>query len=101
MLRRRPAALHLPWHAGESRVTVAAIVSGIGPLSLPNGLQGMVRMNRIMFTLGRWSPAVTGLLLPRLIKGSLPSMEKRVRSGTSPTPDISPQVFAIMAKVVA
>jgi pimeloyl-ACP methyl ester carboxylesterase len=78
------------------RVTVAALVSGIGPLSLPNSTRGMVRMNRIMFTVGHLSPALTGRLLPRLIRSSLPSMEQHVQSGTSPSPDLSPEVFAIM-----
>ncbi len=84
-------------HAQAQRLTVAAVVSGIGPLRLPNSMQGMVRMNRLMFKLGRFSPGLTGLLLPRLIRSSLPSMETHVRNGTSPTPDLSPEVFAIMA----
>lgn len=78
------------------RITVAALISGIGPLSLPDGTRDMMRMNKIMFTLGRLSPALTGLLLPRLVKSSLPSMERNVQNGTSPSPDLSPEVFAIM-----
>ncbi len=84
-------------HALPQRLTVAAVMSGIGPLSLPNSTRDMVRMNRLMFKLGRFSPALTGLLLPRLIQSSIPSMEKHVRDGTSPTSDLSPEVFAIMA----
>lgn len=72
-------------------------MSGIGPLSLPNSTRGMMRMNRLMFTLGRFSPGLTGMLLPRLIRSSLPSMEKHARNGTSPSPELSPEVFAVMA----
>jgi pimeloyl-ACP methyl ester carboxylesterase len=57
----------------------------------------MVRPNKIMFTLGRWSPKLAGFLLPRLIRSSLPSMEQHIQQGTSPSPDLSPEVFAIMA----
>ena len=78
------------------RVTVAALISGIGPLSLPNSTRDMIRSNKIMFTIGRLSPALTGFMLPRLIRASLPSMDKHVQSGTSPTADLSPEVFAIM-----
>jgi pimeloyl-ACP methyl ester carboxylesterase len=79
------------------RLTVAANVSGIGSLSLRNSTRHMLPPNRIMFTIGRFSPALTGFLLPRLIKSSLPSMEKHIQSGTSPTADISPEIFAILA----
>jgi pimeloyl-ACP methyl ester carboxylesterase len=78
------------------RLSACAVVSGIGPLTLPNSLQGMVRTNRIMFTLGRLSPTLTGLLLPRLIKLSLSSTDKHVQHGTSPVQDLSPEAFAIV-----
>jgi pimeloyl-ACP methyl ester carboxylesterase len=81
----------------SQRLTSAAVVSGIGPLSVPHSTQGMQRPNRIMFTVGRFSPALTGFLLPRLIKSSLPTLDKHVQAGTSPSSDISPEVFAIMA----
>lgn len=81
----------------SQRLTSAAVVSGIGPLSLPHSTQTMQRPNRIMFTLGRFSPAMTGFLLPRLIKSSLPALDKHVQAGTSPTASISPEIFAIMA----
>jgi pimeloyl-ACP methyl ester carboxylesterase len=84
-------------HALPQRLTVTAVMSGIGSLRLPKSTQDMVAANRFMFTLGRFSPALAGLLLPRLIKSSLPSMEKHVREGTSPTADLGPAVFAIMA----
>jgi pimeloyl-ACP methyl ester carboxylesterase len=79
------------------RITVAALISGIGPLRLPHSTRDMLRPNKIMFTLGRWSPGLTGFLLPRLIRSSLPSMEQHVQKGTSPSADLSPEVFAIMA----
>jgi pimeloyl-ACP methyl ester carboxylesterase len=78
------------------RVTVAALISGIGPLSLPRATRDMLRMNKIMFTVGHFSPALSGLLLPRLIKSSWPSLEQHVQNGTSPSPALSPEVFAIM-----
>jgi pimeloyl-ACP methyl ester carboxylesterase len=81
----------------SQRLTNAAVVSGIGPLSLPHSTQGMQRPNRIMFSVGRFSPTLTGFLLPRLIKSSLPTLDKHVQAGTSPTSSISPEVFAIMA----
>lgn len=84
-------------HKIPQRISVAAIVSGIGPLGLPNSTSGMVSMNRIMFNLGRFSPALVGFLLPRLLRSSLPSMENHVKQGTSPSVDISPEVFAIVA----
>jgi pimeloyl-ACP methyl ester carboxylesterase len=78
------------------RITVAALISGIGPLRLPHSTRDMLRMNKIMFTVGRWSPALAGFLLPRLIRTSLPTMEQHVQKGTSPSADLSPEVFAIM-----
>jgi pimeloyl-ACP methyl ester carboxylesterase len=84
-------------HELPQRLISTAVVSGIGPLSLPNSFQGMVRMNRIMFKLGRFSPSLTGLLLPHLIRSSLPSMAKLVQQGSSPLSNLSPQAFAIIA----
>ncbi len=79
------------------RIAVAALISGIGPLRLPHSTRDMVRPNKIMFTVGRWSPRLAGFLLPRLIQSSLPSMEQHVQKGTSPSAELSPEVFAIMA----
>jgi pimeloyl-ACP methyl ester carboxylesterase len=84
-------------HELPGRLTAAGVISGIGPLRLPDSTRGMQRTNRIMFTLGRFSPAFAGFLLSRLIRSSLPTMEKHIQDGTSPTPDLSPEVFAIMA----
>lgn len=78
------------------RVTVAALISGIGPLYLPNSTRGMMTVNKMMFTLGRFSPSLAGWVLPRLVRSSLPSMEQHVQDGTSASPDISPDIFAIM-----
>jgi pimeloyl-ACP methyl ester carboxylesterase len=83
-------------HELSKRIISTEVVSGIGPLTLPNSLQGMVRTNRIMFMIGRYSPPLSGLLLTRLIKLTLPSMEKYVLTGASPNPAISPQVFEII-----
>ena len=79
------------------RLKVAGVVSGIGPLSLPGSRRDMIRNNRVMFTLGCYSPALAAFLICRLIKSSLPSMEKHIRQGTSPAPDLSPEIFAILA----
>ncbi len=79
------------------RITIAALISGIGPLRLPHSTRDMLRMNKIMFTVGRLSPMLAGLVLPRLIRTSLPSMEQHVQKRTSPSVDLSPEVFAIMA----
>ena len=79
-------------------LTAVAVVSGIAPLSLPGSTQGMLAPNRIMFTLGRFSPALAGFVLARMIRSSLPSMEAQVRKGASPTPDISPEVYAIVVQ---
>lgn len=78
------------------RVKAAVLVSGIGPLTLPESTRDMLRMNRLMFNLGRRSPQLVGFLLPRLTNASLRSANKHVQQGTSPTPDLSPQLFAIM-----
>jgi pimeloyl-ACP methyl ester carboxylesterase len=78
------------------RVTVTALISGIGPLSLPNSTHEMMQVNKIMFTVGRVSPTLAGWVLPRLVRSSLSSMEQHVQNGTSPSPDLSPDIFAIM-----
>jgi len=57
------------------RITDAALISAIGPLRLPHSTRHMLRMNRIMFNLGRLSPRLVGVILPRLIRTSLPSMK--------------------------
>ena len=78
------------------RITTTALVSGIGPLSLPNSTRDMMQMNKMMFALGHFSPTLAGWALPQLIRSSLPSMEQHVQNGTSPSPEISPRIFAIM-----
>lgn len=61
-------------------------------------MKGMVAANRIMFRLGRFSPFIGSIVLARLIRSSLPSMEKHVAAGTSPSPDISPLVFSVICR---
>jgi pimeloyl-ACP methyl ester carboxylesterase len=78
------------------RLTVAAVVSGIGPLRLPGSTADMVSGNRVIFRLGKLSPRLVALLLPQLMRLSLRSMTRHAQQGTSPTPDISPEHFAIM-----
>jgi pimeloyl-ACP methyl ester carboxylesterase len=79
------------------RITVAALASGIGPLSLPNSTRDMVGMNRMIFTLGRLSPRLAGFVLPRLIRASLRTVEQQAQESRTPSAEISPEVYAIMA----
>lgn len=88
-----PFSLSCACHFG-SRVTVAGVVSGIGPLRTPGSLRAMMRINRMMFTLARFSPGLIGFLLPRLIGSSMAQMETHVQNGTSPSSAIDPETFA-------
>jgi pimeloyl-ACP methyl ester carboxylesterase len=45
------------------RVTVAAIVSGVGPLGDPAAMEGMMRLNRVLATLSRRRVPVVRLLM--------------------------------------
>lgn len=58
----------------------------------------MMSVNRFMFTLGGISPRLGSALLAFLIRSSIPSMNKHVQNGTSPTPDVKPEHFVIVAK---
>lgn len=80
----------------QDRVAAAGVVSGIGPLARPGSLQTMMPVNRIVFALGRVSPGLVGLVLPRLIRSSMPGMEKHVEQGTSPSEAIDPATFAMV-----
>lgn len=91
-----PYALACAYRIPECILRVG-LVSGIGPLRLPASTRQMIPANRIIFQIGKVSPRLAGLLLPRLIQSSLPSMEQHVKNGTSPTPDLSPEIFAIIA----
>lgn len=90
-----PFALACAHQLGD-RMSAAGVLSGIGPLGQPGSTRGMIAMNRILFTLGKYSPGLVGFLMPRLIKGSLRSMDKHIREGTSPSADLPPQVLAMM-----
>lgn len=91
----RPYALACAYQIPE-RLTSAALMSTIGPLWLPNSLKDMVTPNRVMFTLGRFAPGLFGAILPRMLKSSLPSLDKHKQAGTSPVSDVSPEVFALL-----
>ncbi|MGE5221452.1 MAG: alpha/beta fold hydrolase [Omnitrophica WOR_2 bacterium] len=84
-------------HELPERLMAAAVVSGIGPLSQPGSMRDMIAPNRLMLGLGRISPGIAGQLLTLMIRSSLPSMEKQAQNGTSPSPDISPEAFAVIA----
>ncbi len=57
-------------------------------------MNGMASVNRIVFTLARFMPALPGVFLPRQIKSSMKSMQKYIDEGTSPLADVPPRVFA-------
>lgn len=82
----------------QDRVPVAGVVSGIGPLAQPKSLAGMMRVNRMMFLLGRISPALVGIVLSRLIRSSLPTMDSHVQKGQSPSEKIDPATYAIIVE---
>src|SRR5690606_25767034 len=79
------------------RLTASALVSSLGALWLLNSLKDMVTPNHVMFTLGRVSPGLFGAILPRMVKASLPSLDKHVQAGTSPVEDLTPEIFAHLA----
>jgi len=91
-----PFALACASHLAP-RMPITAIISGIGLLSLPRSTSEMMASNRIMFLLGRFSPKVAGLLLPRLAKSSFSQLDKYIEAGTSPMEDLSPSQFALVA----
>jgi pimeloyl-ACP methyl ester carboxylesterase len=80
----------------DSRLTRVGVVSGIGPLHTPGSLSGMAPVNRWIFRLARLSPAVVGVVLPRLVRRSLSQLQAHVAAGTSPTPSIPPAVLPLV-----
>jgi pimeloyl-ACP methyl ester carboxylesterase len=59
----------------------------------------MITPNRIIIGIGgRRFPGVTAALLRLMIRQSLPSMRKHVANRTSPTADLSPFVYALIAQ---
>ncbi len=85
-------------HAMPQRLTAVALVSGMGPLRFPGSTAGMRRSNRKMFLLGRLSPRLAGCLISRSVRSSENSIEALVQAGISPAPDLSPEMFAILAE---
>jgi len=63
---------------------------------MPNSTRDMMGMNRMMLTLGRYSPRLAGLVLPWLIRASLRVMEQQAEQNRSPSVEISPEVSAIV-----
>jgi pimeloyl-ACP methyl ester carboxylesterase len=84
-----------------NRLTAAMIVSSIAPLKLLNATREMDRMNRLIFNLGRVSPFITSVVLTALLKSSLPAMRQYIQSGRSPSPDLSPENYALIAQDLA
>jgi len=85
----------------SDRLLAAIIISSLGPLAAGGMLRNMDRMNRLVFTLGRLSPTLTSRLLTRLLRASLPKMRSYVDSGTSPSPDLSPEIYALVVDDMA
>ncbi len=83
-------------HQLSRRLLMTAIVSSMAPFTRLNVTNQMDAMNRRVFKLGRWSPALTSVLLTTLLRLSLPGMQKYVQNGTSPSADLSPELFAIV-----
>jgi pimeloyl-ACP methyl ester carboxylesterase len=76
------------------RVTCCGLMSGIGPLAIPHSMDGMASVNRIVFTLARFMPALVGTMLPGQIKTSMKSVQKYIERRESPVDDVSPTAFA-------
>jgi pimeloyl-ACP methyl ester carboxylesterase len=79
------------------RVNCCGLMSTIGPLALPHALEGMASINRFVFSLARFWPALPGALLPGQIRSSMKSSQKYIDEGKSPAADVSPAVFARLA----
>jgi pimeloyl-ACP methyl ester carboxylesterase len=90
-----PYALACAAHLG-TRIRAAGLISAIGPLSVPPSTSTMPWIQRWLFGLGRIAPTLFGFTLACLTKANLPFMEKHVRAGTSPSPSLSPALFAIV-----
>jgi pimeloyl-ACP methyl ester carboxylesterase len=82
----------------SDRLLSAVILSSLPPLNILNNTTEMQSMNRLIFNLGRISPFGTSIILSNLLRLSLRSMQKHVQNNTSPSPDISPSLFAILAE---
>ncbi len=60
-------------HAMPDRVTAAAIISGVGPFTIPHATRGMMPTNRVLFGVSRRLPFVGSLLMAltgRLLKNA-------------------------------
>ena len=89
------------------RVTTAAIVSGVGPLSDPAAIEGMMRVNRVLTGLSRRSPLlVRGILAPQtVVARRWPDKAIDFLMRQLPAPDVEvlqrPEVRALFASEVA
>ncbi len=70
------------------RLTRAAVVCGVGPLDTPEGTQGMMRMNRLLFGAARYSKTavrlVTALMARSLRRDPSAALERMTRSLPGP-----------------
>lgn len=81
------------------RLAVAGVLSSIAPLYLPGSMDGMLINNRIFLGyVGRLAPGVSAGLLGRLTLVSLGQADKHLNAGTSPSPAIPPETFALVIR---
>lgn len=93
-----PAALACA-HRLPPRLTAVGLISAMGPMVLHDVSPEMVTPNRLILgMLGRHAPALTGTILCLLLRQTLPSMRQHVERGTSPSPELSPEVYALVAQ---
>ncbi len=77
------------------RLTCAAVVSGIGPLTSWRDLRSMQRGSQIIFGLSRYTPWLGAGLLALLMRISLPLMERQVRRGKTANLPLAPEIVAL------
>jgi pimeloyl-ACP methyl ester carboxylesterase len=78
------------------RVRCCGLLSAIGPLTIPHSMDDMASVNRIFFTLARFIPSLTGVIVPRQFKSSMQSLQTYIDEGTSPLADVPPEAFALL-----
>jgi pimeloyl-ACP methyl ester carboxylesterase len=93
-----PAALACAYRL-PSRLSAVGLVSAMGPMHLLDVSREMVTPNRVILgILGRRVPALTGSILRLMLRLTLPSMRKHMEQGTSPSPELSPEIYALVAQ---
>ena len=78
------------------RLAAAGIVSGVGPLSLPGGVSGMMAGNAVVFSLARYAPGPIAGLMAAMNRSMMGGVLKQARAGKSPMPGIPPEIVAML-----